>query len=84
MKSTIKTKLLQQHSKDCTALEQVILGNWSNPWSSYPEDTISRDARCGHRGNTTTWIIFRCNSTGCSGEIAVKADDILDQIPSVS
>jgi hypothetical protein len=76
----IRTKLINQHSKDCYAIKAFQAGDWCTPWAFIGE-IVWRDIRGGKRGKTEMWQTISCNCTYCDAKLLINVHDILKALP---
>ncbi len=76
----MKTIRINDHVRDCYAVEAVNRGVWNTPWYFPGNANEWRDKNGQNRGSTTHWIKLKCNSGFCDAQLLVLEDDLMDAI----
>lgn len=69
-----------EHEWDCPAMRRVRHDIWGSPWCV--RETIHRARDGSKRGKGTAWIRIMCKDILCDGEMLVREESVLAQLPN--
>jgi hypothetical protein len=77
----MQSKIIVPHSKKCvyrTVPENLKI--YKSPWGCIDDNPHTFLDKHGQGSGSVYWIRISCNDTTCKGVIAVRGDDIIDEI----
>ena len=76
----MKAIFKNSHMENCSALRQVEIGHWDNPWYFRGTVWLAKDGT--NKGRNVRFLDFGCNCAAgrnCPAQMLVREDDVIQE-----